>query len=146
MDSYKQSKDCSLNDVAASYQKAIIDCLVAKMKLAINITGGCLVVPAYAVGSVGAADICIIMSGAAASTIGAPSNKTQGEDVHVHQRPDEERPKGRKRGKIRTVHLVVPYAVGLAWFLLHPIVSVVTGQASAKRWASCGSFCMPLVP
>ena len=39
MDSYKQSKDCSLNDVAASYQKAIIDCLVAKMKLAIHITG-----------------------------------------------------------------------------------------------------------
>ena len=39
MDSYKQSKGCSLNDVAASYQKAIIDCLVAKMKLAIDITG-----------------------------------------------------------------------------------------------------------
>ncbi len=39
MDSYKQSKDCGLNDVAASYQKAIIDCLVAKMKLAINLTG-----------------------------------------------------------------------------------------------------------
>ena len=39
MDSYKQSKDCSLNDVAASYQKAIIDCLVAKMKLAIDFTG-----------------------------------------------------------------------------------------------------------
>ena len=67
------------------------------------------------------------MSGAAASTIGAPSNKTQGEDVH--QTPDEEeQPRGRKRGKIRTVHLVVPYAVGLAWFLLHPIVSVVTGE------------------
>jgi len=39
MDSYKQSKDCSLNDVAASYQKAIIDCLVQKMKLAIDLTG-----------------------------------------------------------------------------------------------------------
>lgn len=39
MDSYKQSKDCNLNDVAASYQKAIIDCLVAKMKLAIELTG-----------------------------------------------------------------------------------------------------------
>jgi len=39
MHSYKQSKDCSLNDVAASYQKAIIDCLVAKMKLAIDLTG-----------------------------------------------------------------------------------------------------------
>ena len=39
MDSYKQSKDCGLNDVAASYQKAIIDCLVAKMKLAIDLTG-----------------------------------------------------------------------------------------------------------
>ena len=75
------------------------------------------------------------MSGAAASTIGAPSNKTQGEDVHVHQRPDEEQTKGRKRGKIRTVHLVVPYAVGLAWFLLHPIVSVVTGELKCR-----GSF------
>ena len=39
MDSYKQSKDCKLKDVAASYQKAIIDCLVAKMKLAIELTG-----------------------------------------------------------------------------------------------------------
>ena len=39
MDSYKESKDCSLNDVAASYQQAIIDCLVAKMKLAIDLTG-----------------------------------------------------------------------------------------------------------
>ena len=39
MDSYSESKDCSLNDIAASYQKAIIDCLVAKMKLAISLTG-----------------------------------------------------------------------------------------------------------
>ncbi len=66
--------------------------------------------------------------------IGAPFNKTQqGEDAH--QTPDEEQPKGRKRGKIRTVHLVVPYAVGLAWFLLHPIVSVVTGELKCR-----GSF------
>jgi len=39
MDSFEQNKNCSLNDVAASYQKAIIDCLVAKMKLAIDLTG-----------------------------------------------------------------------------------------------------------
>ena len=39
MDSYDESNDCSLNDIAASYQKAIIDCLVAKMKLAISLTG-----------------------------------------------------------------------------------------------------------
>ena len=39
MDSYKQSDNCGLNDVAASYQKAIIDCLVVKMKLAIQLTG-----------------------------------------------------------------------------------------------------------
>ena len=39
MDSFKESKNCKLNDVAASYQKAIIDCLVAKMKLAIDLTG-----------------------------------------------------------------------------------------------------------
>ena len=39
MDSHKQSKDCSINDIAASYQKAIIDCLVAKIKLAIDLTG-----------------------------------------------------------------------------------------------------------
>ena len=39
MESYNESKDCSLNDIAASYQKAIIDCLVAKMKLAISLTG-----------------------------------------------------------------------------------------------------------
>ena len=38
MDSFRQSEDCNLNDVAASYQKAIIDCLVAKMKLAIELT------------------------------------------------------------------------------------------------------------
>ena len=39
MDSFKESDECNLNDVAASYQKAIIDCLVAKMKLAIKLTG-----------------------------------------------------------------------------------------------------------
>ena len=39
MDSFKESNDSKLKDVAASYQKAIIDCLVAKMKLAIDITG-----------------------------------------------------------------------------------------------------------
>ena len=39
MDSYDEFNDCSLNDIAASYQKAIIDCLVAKMKLAIRLTG-----------------------------------------------------------------------------------------------------------
>ncbi len=39
MDSYKETKKCTLNDVAASYQSAIIDCLVAKMKLATKLTG-----------------------------------------------------------------------------------------------------------
>ena len=39
MDSFKESDECNLNDVAASYQKAIIDCLIAKMKLAIEQTG-----------------------------------------------------------------------------------------------------------
>ena len=39
MDSFKESKECNLNDVAASYQKAIIDCLIAKMKLATEQTG-----------------------------------------------------------------------------------------------------------
>ena len=39
MDSFKASNECNLNDVAASYQKAIIDCLIAKIKLAIEQTG-----------------------------------------------------------------------------------------------------------
>tara|TARA_B100000287_G_C20658668_1_gene789406 strand:+ start:1496 stop:2491 length:996 start_codon:yes stop_codon:yes gene_type:complete len=39
MDSFEESPNCKINDVAASYQSAIIDCLVAKMKLAIDITG-----------------------------------------------------------------------------------------------------------
>ena len=39
MDSFKKTDECKINDVAASYQKAIIDCLVSKMKLAINLTG-----------------------------------------------------------------------------------------------------------
>jgi N6-L-threonylcarbamoyladenine synthase len=39
MDSFKESNDCNLNDVAASYQKAIVDCLISKMKLAIKLTG-----------------------------------------------------------------------------------------------------------
>jgi len=39
MDSFEDSKGCGLKDVAASYQKAIIDCLVAKIKLASKLTG-----------------------------------------------------------------------------------------------------------
>ncbi len=39
MDSFKETNKCNLHDVAASYQSAIIDCLVAKMELAINLTG-----------------------------------------------------------------------------------------------------------
>ena len=39
MDSFKETHKCTLNDVAASYQSAIIDCLVAKMELAIKTTG-----------------------------------------------------------------------------------------------------------
>ena len=38
MDSFQETSECTLNDVAASYQSAIIDCLVAKMKLATNLT------------------------------------------------------------------------------------------------------------
>ncbi len=39
MDSFEESENCKLNDVAASYQQAIIDCLISKMKLAIELTG-----------------------------------------------------------------------------------------------------------
>ena len=39
MDSFKETNKCTLNDVAASYQSAIIDCLVAKMNLATILTG-----------------------------------------------------------------------------------------------------------
>ena len=39
MDSFDESNENSINDVAASYQKAIIDCLVEKMKLAVELTG-----------------------------------------------------------------------------------------------------------
>ena len=38
MDSFQETNECTLNDVAASYQSAIIDCLVAKMKLATKLT------------------------------------------------------------------------------------------------------------
>ena len=40
-----------------------------------------------------------------------------------------------KRRKVRTVHLIVPYVIGIVWFLLHPIVSVVTGELKCR-----GSF------
>ena len=39
MDSYNQSHECSLADVAASYQQAIIDCLINKIELATDQTG-----------------------------------------------------------------------------------------------------------
>ena len=39
MDSFKETKKITLSDVAASYQSAIIDCLIAKIKLATKITG-----------------------------------------------------------------------------------------------------------
>ena len=39
MDSFNNSDKCTINDIAASYQKAIIDCLVTKMELSINLTG-----------------------------------------------------------------------------------------------------------
>ncbi len=39
MDSFKESKNCSINDVAASYQNAIIDCLISKLQLASKETG-----------------------------------------------------------------------------------------------------------
>tara|TARA_B100002051_G_scaffold211982_1_gene203627 strand:+ start:3148 stop:4134 length:987 start_codon:yes stop_codon:yes gene_type:complete len=39
MDSFKKSKKFSINDVAASYQKAIIDCLIIKLQLAVKQTG-----------------------------------------------------------------------------------------------------------
>ena len=38
MDSFKETNKCTLNDVAASYQSAIIDCLVSKIKLASKLT------------------------------------------------------------------------------------------------------------
>ena len=39
MDSFQENEDYRLSDVAASYQRAIVDCLVSKMKLAVDITG-----------------------------------------------------------------------------------------------------------
>ncbi len=39
MDSFTESKKCSINDVAASYQKAIIDCLISKLHLSVKQTG-----------------------------------------------------------------------------------------------------------
>ena len=41
----------------------------------------------------------------------------------------------RRTKKLRAIHLAVPYAIGIAWFLLHPIVSVVTGELKCR-----GSF------
>ena len=39
MDSFKASKKYRINDVSASYQKAIIDCLISKLQLAVKQTG-----------------------------------------------------------------------------------------------------------
>ena len=39
MDSFKESKKYRISDVAASYQKAIIDCLISKLQLAVKQTG-----------------------------------------------------------------------------------------------------------
>jgi Metal-dependent proteases with possible chaperone activity len=39
MDSFKDSNKYSISDVAASYQNAIIDCLIAKLQLSIKQTG-----------------------------------------------------------------------------------------------------------
>ena len=39
MDSFKASKKYRISDVAASYKKAIIDCLISKLKLAVKQTG-----------------------------------------------------------------------------------------------------------
>ena len=39
MDSNKESGKYKINDIAASYQSAIVDCLVSKIKLASQITG-----------------------------------------------------------------------------------------------------------
>lgn len=39
MDSFKESKEHTISDVAASYQNAIIDCLISKLKLAVKQTG-----------------------------------------------------------------------------------------------------------
>ena len=39
MDSFEESKKCTINDVAASYQNAIIDCLISKLQLAVEQTG-----------------------------------------------------------------------------------------------------------
>ena len=38
MDSYVESKKCSISDIAASYQSAIIDCLINKIQLAVKQT------------------------------------------------------------------------------------------------------------
>ena len=39
MDSFKESKKASISDVAASYQNAIIECLISKLNLAVKQTG-----------------------------------------------------------------------------------------------------------
>ena len=39
MDSFVETKECRISDVAASYQNAIIDCLISKLKLAVKQTG-----------------------------------------------------------------------------------------------------------
>ena len=54
MDSYNKSDEVSLADIAASYQQAIIDILIEKMKRAINYTG---------------AKTCVIAGGVAANKI-----------------------------------------------------------------------------
>ena len=38
MDSFVESKKCSISDIAASYQNAIIDCLISKLQLDVKQT------------------------------------------------------------------------------------------------------------
>ena len=54
-------------------------------------------------------------------------------DDSSDERPQS--PECKRRRKVRTVHLVIPFAIGIVWFLLHPIVSVVTGELKCR-----GSF------
>merc|ERR1712091_434335 len=51
--------------------------------------------------------------------------------------PEEElrprpRPRPRAPFRLRLRHLLAPYLAGLAWFLLHPLASVVTGELKCR--------------
>jgi len=63
-----------------------------------------------------------------------PTTATEQRDDDQQKQKEEQTPPPAPRPplKIRTIHLLIPYTIGLIWILLHPIVSVVTGELKCR--------------